>query len=293
MKTKNDRNKAFLGAVIGGAASIIGGAISKRKQRKAQEEMYRIQQDERNRQDNVQKAAALSSTYANQEYVDEYKNKVTLKAGGKQFIDRDKYNKRFKCGGRKKAFIGAIVQAAKDSQQDMSALTQGTMNGLNAAINGPDAPTIQMPQVQTPNVPTAASTADKANREKQNPIMKVQPSLTDPKLQSVDPLSTVTLKRLGGKKRKKAMIGADIGSAIQGVGSLIGAATQKVRLPKQIKGSDGYISQPAKQTLSQTDYQLDINGNPINSIDANNLTTPLTKQGIDEARYGKRKLKRK
>lgn len=104
---QNTRNKAFLGAIIGTVSNVIGGAISRRKQRKAQEKA----QAQQTELEGYQQAAAMSSTYANQDYVNEYRNKITLKNGGKvKTNDRIKVAKKFACGGRKKANLGTNVR---------------------------------------------------------------------------------------------------------------------------------------------------------------------------------------
>lgn len=114
IKTDN-RKKAFLGALIGGVASIAGSAIGAAKRRKAEREKLKQQQIEQNQNDAKAQAQALTASVANQDYVDEYNKKVTLKMGGnKKFNDRIKSNKTksnriFKCGGRKKAEMGSLI----------------------------------------------------------------------------------------------------------------------------------------------------------------------------------------
>ena len=114
IKTDN-RKKAFLGALIGGVASIAGSAIGAAKRRKAEREKLKQQQVEQNQNDAKAQAQALTASVANQDYVDEYNKKVTLKMGGnKKFNDRIKSNKTksnriFKCGGRKKAEMGSLI----------------------------------------------------------------------------------------------------------------------------------------------------------------------------------------
>lgn len=114
IKTDN-RKKAFLGALIGGVASIAGSAIGAAKRRKAEREKLKQQQIEQNQNDAKAQAQALTASVANQDYVDEYNKKVTLKMGGnKKFNDRIKSNKTksnriFKCGGRKKAEMGPLI----------------------------------------------------------------------------------------------------------------------------------------------------------------------------------------
>ena len=114
IKTDN-RKKAFLGALIGGVASIAGSAIGAAKRRKAEREKLKQQQIEQNQNDAKVQAQALTASVADQDYVDEYNKKVTLKMGGdKKFNDRIKSNKTksnriFKCGGQKKAKMGSLI----------------------------------------------------------------------------------------------------------------------------------------------------------------------------------------
>lgn len=105
---KCKRKKAFLGSVIGMVGQIIGSSIAANKERKAMEEQQQMQ----NKLDAVNQAAALSSAYNNQEYAEDFKKKVTMKAGGKykriNNADRITREKQFKCGGRKKYENGGI-----------------------------------------------------------------------------------------------------------------------------------------------------------------------------------------
>lgn len=116
MKPKNKedkRNKKFLGAIIGGALGLAGGLISSKmssdasknaadKQAALQEELWRRNQTNQNKKDTLEQARNLTNVYSNQEYVDEYKNKVSFKNGGKM-NDRVGLAKKLKCGGRRKA----------------------------------------------------------------------------------------------------------------------------------------------------------------------------------------------
>lgn len=112
---KCKRKKAFIGtmagSVIGAGLQIVASAIQANKKRKAMEEQQQMQ----NKLDATNQAAALTSAYANQEYADDFKKKVTLKAGGKRKIvnnnDRITKEKQFKCGGRKKYNNGGVTVA--------------------------------------------------------------------------------------------------------------------------------------------------------------------------------------
>lgn len=116
-KNKVSRDKAFLGAIIGAGASLLGsavnGIISARKQKKA----LKRQQAQQTEQAGYQTASAMTSAYANQDYVDEYNKKITLKNGGKidmnSYSDRIKTAKKFACGGkRRKASLGVGIDVA-------------------------------------------------------------------------------------------------------------------------------------------------------------------------------------
>ena len=72
------RNKAFLGSIIGAVGGIIGSAIGAAKRKKAEEKAFKMQQEEQYRQDSLAAAQAMTQSYANQDYVDEYKKKVVL-----------------------------------------------------------------------------------------------------------------------------------------------------------------------------------------------------------------------
>lgn len=102
---KQKRNKKWIGAAIG-LASTVAGLISNRINANNQEELERKRIEEEKRlkaeQNALQTAQNLSAQYANTSYIDEFKNKITLKAGGAVTNDRIKQLKQFKCGGRKK-----------------------------------------------------------------------------------------------------------------------------------------------------------------------------------------------
>jgi hypothetical protein len=96
MKNKGTRDKAMIGALIGGVAGIAGSLIAANKQKKADAALLKQNQIAENNAATLQAAQAMSAGYANQDYVDEYNKKITLKMGGKSGF-RD----RFKGGGVK------------------------------------------------------------------------------------------------------------------------------------------------------------------------------------------------
>lgn len=148
IKTDN-RKKAFLGALIGGVASIAGSAIGAAKRRKAEREKLRQQQIEQNQNDAKAQAQALTASVADQDYVDEYNKKITLKMGGdKKFNDRIKSNKTksnriFKCGGRKKAEMGSLI-----GQNGVSGEIGDAMSGIGGLTNSLFAPSSAPKQVK-------------------------------------------------------------------------------------------------------------------------------------------------
>lgn len=139
MKNNNSkRKKAWIGAVIGAAASLLGSVGGSILSSNAQQEQIDEQKESQNRKDTYTMANNLSAAYGNQGYVDEFQNKVTFKNGGRMKTkkvdnsDRLTVAKRFKCGGRKKLANGG-------SSFDYSSLINGISSGIGnvatAAIN--------------------------------------------------------------------------------------------------------------------------------------------------------------
>ena len=137
IRKKVKRDKAFLGAIIGAVAGIGGaigvGAMGKHSAEKAQ----RQQQIAQNRKDTYSMAQNLSNSYGNQEYVDEFNKRVTFKKGGKMNTKYDRLvrEKKFACGGRKKA-CGSRVKAACGTRKKAAwgeSDTSALINGLGSA----------------------------------------------------------------------------------------------------------------------------------------------------------------
>ena len=99
------RKKKWLGAVIGGVASIGSSLINARNQANMQEEALNEQQRAQTQQLAMQNAANLTSRYADTSYADAMQDKISFKAGGKT-KDRVAVAKRFACGGRKRKSMG-------------------------------------------------------------------------------------------------------------------------------------------------------------------------------------------
>lgn len=207
IKTGN-REKAFLGALIGGVASIAGSAIGAAKRRKAEREKLKQQQIEQNQNDAKAQAQALTASVANQDYVDEYNKKVTLKMGGdKKFNDRIKSNKTksnriFKCGGRKKAEMGSLI-----GQNGVGGEIGDAMSGIGGLANSLFAPSSAPKQVKkadgfsTTGSKVDIKTPDYVNNTNNNNTnTAANPNTQQQNNQFVDRSNAL---RCGGKKRIK------------------------------------------------------------------------------------------
>ncbi len=207
IKTDN-RKKAFLGALIGGVASIAGSVIGAAKRRKAEREKLKQQQIEQNQNDAKIQAQALTASVANQDYVDEYNKKVTLKMGGdKKFNDRIKSNKTksnriFKCGGRKKAEMGSLI-----GQGGVGGEIGDAMSGIGGLTNSLFAPSSAPKQVKkadgfsTTGPKINIKTSDYVNSTNNNNTnTAANPNTQQQNNQFVDRSNTL---RCGGKKRIK------------------------------------------------------------------------------------------
>lgn len=288
---ENGRNKAFIGAVIGAVGNLAGGIIGKHKQKKAQERAYRQAQEEQTNSEGVQQAAAMSAQYANQDYVDQYRNKITLKNGGKINIkkkgnDRIALAKKFKCGGRKRASLGSeIVSDIKNIGQEfkgdnLSNNIISTINGVANAIN-PTGNSVGANEL------LSRTDATTMNNIKRNREIAQQ---ADQRKQQ-----RTTAAKYGC--RKKASFG--IGSAIGGISSIIGSATKSTTPQKQVKKSDGFSYDAPKTGIEQNSYQTDKNGNPINAVNTNNAVAEINTPSnvgtgnyidrLDQAKMGMRK----
>lgn len=211
IKTDN-RKKAFLGALIEGIASIAGSAIGAAKRRKAEREKLKQQQIEQNQNDAKAQAQALTASVANQDYVDEYNKKVTLKMGGnKKFNDRIKSNKTksnriFKCGGQKKAKMGSLIGQNGVGGKIGGAIFEigGLTNSLFTSSSAPKqvkkadrfSTTGPKVEIKTPNYMNNTNNNDINN----NINTATNPTTQQQNNQFVDRSNTL---RCGGKKRIK------------------------------------------------------------------------------------------
>lgn len=205
---RDNRKKAFLGAIIGGIASIAGSAIGAAKKRKAEREKLKQQQIEQNQNDAKAQAQALTASVADQDYVDEYNKKVTLKMGGdKKFNDRIKSNKTksnriFKCGGQKKAEMGSLI-----GQNGVGGEIGDVMSGIGGLANSLFAPSSAPKQVKkadgfsTTGPKVEMKTPDYVNSTNNNNTnAAANPNTQQQNNQFVDRSNAL---RCGGKKRIK------------------------------------------------------------------------------------------
>ena len=290
---KDNRDKAFIGAAIGAVGNIVGGIISGRKQKKAQERAYRQAQIEQTRNEGFQQAAAMSAQYANQDYVDQYKQKITLKDGGKvnmkgKYKDRVAVAKRYKCGGRKKSNLGTeIANDFKSFGQAFKGenLGDAIVSGLNAIGNVVNRSNNNVNTAPINNLSSSTATTDYINNAN-----SVAQQAEARKQQKSNVARCGTKKKFACGGRKKANLG--IGSAIEGVGNAISSAIQPVNTQKQIKKSYGFSYDAPKTGIEQNSYQSDINGNSVNTINTNNAAKPQYGDRIQQAmRAGGRKRK--
>lgn len=144
MKTKRSkRPKAFIGALIGAATSIIGSSMAASAQERAQREAQLRQ----NKNDTLTMAQNLSAAYGNQDYADEFANRAKFAKGGMKKVKLVSGNNivsrasKFRCGGRKKFEDGGGIQLF-DGANDLNAIVSGLGNLGGSAItasanNGP------------------------------------------------------------------------------------------------------------------------------------------------------------
>lgn len=188
---RDNRKKAFLGALIGGIASIAGSAIGAAKRRRAEREKLKQQQIEQNQNDAKAQAQALTAAVADQDYVDEYNKKVTLKMGGnKKFNDRIKSNKTksnriFKFGAAMSG-IGGLANSLFTS----SSAPKQVKKADGFSTTGPKV------EIKTPNYMNNTNNNDINN----NINTATNPTTQQQNNQFVDRSNTL---RCGGKKRIK------------------------------------------------------------------------------------------
>lgn len=285
IKQDSKRDKAFIGAAIGAVTGIAGGIINGRKQRKAEKEALKAQQIEQNKEDTLEAAQAMSSSYANQDYTEDYGKKITLRMGGNKgttaYADRFEGRPgmvRKKSNSRKKAALGS---------GDITDIIKGVGTTATTAINT----AYGNPQEQSTNF----SALDRANKIGQNKDIAKQIQLD--KEQGTNYQTIDINNQNAGKKfpqsatarmgtiRKKKFIGG-IGDAAGGVGSLVGSFFNKSK-PKTVKSSDGTTTSAPKTGLVDPNYNINNDINTINTID--NTNNPIYRNRLDTMKCGGKK----
>lgn len=188
MKKVKQRKKAWLGAVIGAVTGIASSLINKNAQEKAQEKQARMQA----RQDSYEMAQNLTAGYGNQDYADEFQKKITFKNGGiakSKYTDRIKYNKKFACGGRKKANLGTDIISSL-----MGAVGNVSSTAIQASTNNDPI----KENISIPNIPkTEIKTPDYQVKEHPNAF-----STTNNNYVIDNIMNNKRMFKCGGKKRK-------------------------------------------------------------------------------------------
>lgn len=252
MYRDRQRDKAFIGAIIGAAASIAGGIIKGQKQKKAQEKAQAEAQAAQDHKDAMQNAQALTSSYANQDYVEQYNDKLTLRYGGNV---------------RKKAAIGSLWEGAS---AELPNIIGGVGNVVDAVAGTQNAG--QLGQAIGQGLSTAQQTAEnnRINREAQlnKETQNRTAAIVSPQIDTLTNNSRnqfINKYRCGG--RKKAWIGAAIGAA----GSLIGdMAGNKGNEPIKVKQADASSYSAPKTGLVLPEWQAN------NQVVQQNTMPPTT-----------------
>lgn len=290
VKKQEERDKAFIGAAIGAVAGIAGGVISGRKKRKAEKEALRQQQIQQNKEETFETAQAMSSSYANQDYTDDYTKKVSLRMGGEK--GSTAYGDRFegRPGMRKKRT--STRKKSKLGAEGIGEIIKGVGVAGSAAVNT----AYGNPQSGTTDLSGLAN----ASRTQQNKDIARQIQLE--KEQGVkQPIVDINNENAGkkfaqsttaryGTKRDKKFIGG-IGAAAGGVGSVIGSFIGGSK-PKQLVKGNGVAMSAPKTGLVSNDYEVNQETTGIN--DDANTKKPIYSDRLNALRCGgKKPMKRR
>ncbi|UVX32773.1 MAG: hypothetical protein [Bacteriophage sp.] len=222
------RQKAFIGAVIGAAASIAGGIIKGNKQKKAQEKAQAAQ----DHKDALQNARALTSAYSNQDYVDQYNDKLTLKCGGRI---------------RRKANFGTELVQALPGLGNLASSVTGVegLDKLGATIG----------QGINANQQINENKRIAQEAEKRKQLQSGQQQLNITSNAMTNPMtmyqrsSFINKYKCGG--RRKAWIGAAIGAAGSLIGGMFG---NKGKEPIQVKQDEQSVYSAPKTGLERPEW---------------------------------------
>ena len=222
------RQKAFIGAIIGAAASIAGGIIKGNKQKKAQEKAQAAQ----DHKDALQNAQALTSAYANQDYVGQYNDKLTLKCGGRV---------------RRKAGFGTEFADALPGLGNLASSITGVqgLGELGTAISQGISANQQINENKR--------ISQEAEQRKQLQAGQQQLNITSDKMTNPMTMyqrsSFINKYKCGG--RRKAWIGAAIGAAGSLIGGMFGSKGQQ---PIQVKQADQASYSAPKTGLERPEW---------------------------------------
>lgn len=196
---------------------------------------------------------------------------------------------------KKKAELGADSGAKwnkTDTENLISGLSAGIQNGINASAGNYNPVTPQITKSGATTLQNNKLAQDAKNKRiiDSNTVQPAAPTNAGNKY------LTSSTARLGC--RRKAAIGAEIGSAAGGVGSLVGSLFQSSTAPKQVKKAVGFSSSAPKVGIQKPDYQQNAgNGEQIvdgNIVNGANPTNDVYKNRTDAYRCGGRKrMKRK
>lgn len=288
MKARVKRDKKFIGAAIGAVANIAGGivgAVKKKKLAKQQEAEMERQQFAQNAVDASQQAAAMSSSYADQQYVDDYKSKIALKNGGKvKTKDRIQVAKKYAMGGRSKKLFGMNNKQMATANNVVSMFDTIGTAATNIATGG---------QSNIKPVTNYADTVTANNLEKNKEIARQAELARTGK-------SNQPVMKCGGRKKKAfGDIIGEVGGAASGLSGLVTSLTgPKQKVQQAATPKTGYAYSAPKTGLVQNSYQTDANGNPVNSTTSNGVVGTLDmsnnqyKDRLMTAKMGTRKRRK-
>lgn len=161
--TRCKRRKAWLGAAISGAIGIGSSIFGGNSQKRAMRRQMRAQ----NKVATLEEAANLSNAYGDQNYVDDFENKIAFRNGG--YIRR---NRLFACGGRKRYEDGGKKYwTGVDTDALISGASSAISNGISNIFNASTSiPAIQTPRITTNNAKESIKSTDYANSDNYNII---------------------------------------------------------------------------------------------------------------------------
>ena len=180
----NGRDKKFIGAAVGLAANVVGGLIGRAKEKRAAKKQAQANAASgvmQNKANDAETAAAMSEQFQNQEYVDQMKDKLSFKNGGKTKVS---IARKDACGGRKKALFGSKAknnntttsgnnttagnnttngnnQAKQDNKAAVNNEVSPALSGIGGSLSSAFAPT---KEATVPSFSKASSTFDKGGK---------------------------------------------------------------------------------------------------------------------------------